>query len=151
MIQNRIKNLFPYFKSVEIIGGTLIVKVNYEDKWSVFPSSDGMIKVAKSKENKNEWYYYTTYDDNAIDMIFDLIEETIKLNLSALAKLELYNEKVNELKDLFANESLDRLANLQFVIGKKKRNSTTKKDKKTEQMEVEVGVSQNNNENIIKD
>ncbi len=139
MLQKRIDKISKYFKSIELTNNTLIIKVMYEHKWGVFPSEDGKIKVAKSEDSDDVWFYYGKADEVSVDDIFDLIDNTIEMNLSAAAKLELLTKKFDELKELFATESLDRLQTLKFVISNRKKNK-----KHTENMIVDA----KNNEEI---
>lgn len=144
-LTERIKKIEEYFKGMEIISNTVIIKVQYGDKWGAYPSSDESIKVAKSEEVINEWYYYSDYTYTIIDEIFDLIEETIEVNLSAIERLELLNEKMEELKNLFSNESLSRLKTLTFVFQDIDK-SKSKKRKKKEKIESNI---ENNNNDVI--
>lgn len=133
-LQDRIKKNAKYFRGMEMENGFLIVKVLYEDKWGVYSREDESVKVAKSTEINNEWYYYGDFDVITFDDVFDLIEETIEMNLSAIAKIELLNEKFNELKTIFATEKLEKLKTLYFafdeVINKPKRKYNKKKKDK---------------------
>lgn len=144
-LTERIKKIEEYFKGMEIISNTVIIKVQYGDKWGAYPSSDESIKVAKSEEVINEWYYYSDYTYTIIDEIFDLIEETIEVNLSAIERLELLNEKMEELKNLFSNESLSRLKTLTFVFQDIDK-SKSKKRKKKEKIESNI---ENKNNDVI--
>ena len=129
-LQDRFKNNAAYFRGMEVINNTLIIKVQYQPKWGVFPSEDETIKVAKSEEVPNEYFYYADYMTVTIDSVFDLIEATIEMNLSAAAKIELLNEKFEELKQLFASESLERLQTLTFTMKEPKRKTSKKKTSK---------------------
>jgi len=144
-LTERIKKIEEYFKGMEIISNTVIIKVQYGDKWGAYPSSDERIKVAKSEEVINEWYYYSDYTYTIIDEIFDLIEETIEVNLSAIERLELLNEKMEELKNLFSNESLSRLKTLTFVFQDMDK-PKSKKRKKKEKIESNI---ENKNNDVI--
>ena len=144
-LTERIKKIEEYFKGMEIISNTVIIKVQYGDKWGAYPSSDESIKVAKSEEVINEWYYYSDYTYTIIDEIFDLIEETIEVNLSAIERLELLNEKMEELKNLFSNESLSRLKTLTFVFQDMDK-PKSKKRKKKEKIESNI---ENKNNDVI--
>lgn len=134
-LQERINKISEYFRGMEMTNGVLIIKVSYKDKWGVFPSNDEKIKVAKSEDSINEYFYYGDFYEISFDDIFDLIDNTIEMNLSAAAKIQLLSEKFEELKILFASESLQKLQTLKFtfdekVISKPKRKYT--KRKKTE-------------------
>lgn len=142
MLQERINKISQYFRSMEMTNGIIIIKVQYNNKWGVYPSDDNKIKVAKSEDTPNEWFYYGNFNDITVDDIFDLIENTIEMNLSAAAKLELLNSKFEELKNLFATESLERLSTLKFVLSNKKSYRKNKKTVTTDEP--------NNTENIDK-
>ena len=111
------------------------------------------IKVAKSEEVPNEWFYYSDYTYTVIDEIFDLIEETIDMNLSAIERLGLFNQKMEELKELFANEPLSKLKTLSFHFEeeKPKRNKKKKVVKLEEPIveeEMKSEITYENNEEI---
>lgn len=153
-LQERIQKNEKYFRGMEIVNNTVIIKVLYGEKWGAYPSQDEIIKVAKSDEVKNEWFYYADYTYTVIDDIFNLIEETIEMNLSAIERLELFNVKMEELKTLFANESLQKLKTLSFqfeeVKKTKKNKSKKKKSNENEDVnelisEVSVNIEENNN------
>ena len=153
-LQERIKKNELYFRGMEIVNNTAIIKVLYGEKWGAYPSPDEKIKVAKSDEVPNEWFYYSDYTYTVIDEIFDLIEETIDMNLSAIERLELFNQKMEELKELFANEPLSKLKTLTFHFEeeKSKRNNRKKKKNKEEipadEIKSEVVYEVENNEEI---
>lgn len=132
MLQEKIDKISKYFKSLEINNGILILKVQFPSKWGVFPSDDEKIKVAKSEETPNEWFYYGDYGVISFDEIVDFVQNTINVNLSAEEKLKLLNEKFDELKTIFANESLDNLKNLKFVFGKRKKIKKEDAENKTQ-------------------
>jgi hypothetical protein len=152
-LQERIKKNEVYFRGMEIVNNTAIIKVLYGEKWGAYPSPDEKIKVAKSEEVPNEWFYYSDYTYTVIDEIFDLIEETIDMNLSAIERLGLFNQKMEELKELFANESLSKLKTLTFHFEeeKPKRNKKKKVVKLEEPIveeEVKCEITYENNEEI---
>ena len=124
-LQDRIKENALYFRGMEMTNGILIIKVLYEDKWGVYPNKEETIKVAKSNDTPNEWYYYGDFEVISFDEIFDLIEETVTMNINAAKKIELLNQKFEELKNIFATERLEKLETLYFAF-----NETTTKPKK---------------------
>lgn len=148
MLQKRIDKISKYFKSMELTNGTFIVSVIYEPKWGVFPSEDEKIKVTPSDDVADEWFYYAKSSEKSIDEVFDLIDETIDSNLAAAEKYKLLIEKFDELKKMFAEEDLDRLKTLRFVLNKPKKQRGRKKseDIKTKDDEI-VDVENNQSEN----
>lgn len=144
MLQDKINKISKYFKSMELTNGTFIVSVRYEPKWGVFPSEDGEIKVTPSEEVADEWFYYAKASEKTIDDVFDLIDETIDSNLAAAEKYKLLIDKFEELKKMFAEEDLDRLKTLKFVLGKPKK---VKKPKKTVEQVIETVKEADNGNN----
>lgn len=120
-LQERITSLQDYFLSIEVKDSLYIVKVVFPHKWSAYNSDDEVIKVAKSETNRNEWFYYANITEVDLNDIFDLIEETIHTNESVTKKIELMRVKMEELKDLFQTETLERLETLEFIFNKPKQ------------------------------
>ena len=116
MLQDEIMKLGDYFRGIEYFNDALIVKVNFPPRWQVYPSIDGNIKPAKSEKTVGEYFYYGDMNKVSLDEIFALIEETIEANKDAELKIQLLNEKVIELKELFKRETYDRLSRLKYVI-----------------------------------
>ena len=91
------------------------------------------------------WFYYAQADTVDMEMIFDLIEETIEMNESVRLKIELLKSKVEELKVLFDTEPLNKLERLEFTfkpeIGEKSKSKRKYNKKKKEDV---VVVSEEN-------
>ena len=150
-IQERIKNISNYFVGMEINSGFYLVKVKYGKKWGAYDRQDGLIKKAQSEEEADVWFYYADIEQVELDEVFDLIEETIQMNQSALAKVELLRAKIEELKTLFEENTLETLETLEFTftepkkkkarkVSKKKKEANTE-PKNTEKQEVEDNVT----------
>lgn len=157
-LQDRIKDNAKYFRGMEMTNGILIVKVLYEEKWGVYPKDDESVKIAKSTELPNEWYYYGDFDVITFDDVFDLIEETVEMNINAAKKIQLLNQKFEELKQIFATENLQKLETLYFGFNetvkskpKRKYNKKKKEEINTTEEVVEIPsevVDENNYENV---
>ena len=130
MLQDRINKISEYFRGMEITNNTYIVRVSFKDRWGVFPSEEKGIKVCKSEEVANEFFYYANYITASIDDVFDLIEETISMNIDAEMKINLLSVKMDELKMLFSSESLEKLQTLYFAFNEVSKPLTPKKRKK---------------------
>ena len=130
MLQDRINKIKEYFRGMEITNNTYIIKVAYKDKWGVFPSEDNNIKVCKSEDAINEFFYYANYTTVNIEDIFNLIEETIEMNISAEMKINLLTSKIDELKEIFTNEPLEKLQTLYFAFQETSNNTKKKRKKK---------------------
>lgn len=136
-LQERMNDMMPYFRGIEMYNEALMVKVVYPDKWKAYPSDDGKIKVTPSDDGRMT-YYYADSKDTTYEEMFDLVEQTIKANQDIILKLKLLRDKVEELKELFQNTSYDDLLNLQFVIEKPTKKSKRKYVKKKVKVDEEV-------------
>lgn len=142
-LRDRINANIEYDPSIEMTGGLNIVRVTYPDKWRVYSNDDETIKVAASETEANKWFYYANAEFVDVEDIFDLIEHTVKFNQEISKKIKLLNEKIEELKEIFSNTSLEELETLEFVMEKpKKKEKRTytrkKKEKVTEEKKDEL-------------
>ena len=115
-LQDRMNDMKPYFRGIEMYNEALIVKVKFPEKWNAYNSNDERIKATPSETEANMIFYYASSEDTTYDEIFDLIEETIKANQDIILKIKLLGEKVEELRDLFGKLSYDELLTLKFVV-----------------------------------
>ena len=115
-----IKKIKEYFLSIEMYEGRWVMSVKYKPKWRAYASADGKIKVSKDENEEDVWWYYASDDSIDIDDIINLVTETISTNIEAIKKVELFKTKAEELKKLFADESLsfDKLKSLKFIFDK---------------------------------
>lgn len=146
MLQDEIMKLGDYFRGIEYYNEALIVKVNFPQRWQVYASKDGNIKPAKSEKAVGEYYYYGNMNVVTLDDIFGVIKETIEANKDAELKIQLLNEKANELKELFKTNPYDKLLGLKFVLeevkAEKPKRKYTKKKKKVEEENNDVVVAE---------
>ena len=126
-MEDYISKIGEYFEGIERYNDALIVRVKLPERWGTYPSSDERIKVAKSEEVPNEYYYYGSSNDVNLEDIFQLILETIQMNKDVLLKIELLKEKVQELKELFDTKPLDELKTLKFVKENPKKTKSKRK------------------------
>ena len=150
-LQERMNDMKPYFRGIEMYNEALMVKVIYPPRWKAYPSVDGRIKVTASDNDKSLTYYYADSKDTTYEEMFDLIEETIKANNEIVLKLQLLKTKVEELKELFSQLSYDELKTIKFVTedvkGPKGKKKYTKKKKEAEKAQ-EVPQIENNEEEM---
>ena len=153
-LQERMNDMKPYFRGIEMYNEALMVKVVYPPRWKAYPSSDNRIKVTVGDNDKSLTYYYADSKDTTYEDMFDLIEETIKANNEIILKLQLLKTKVDELKELFSQLSYDELKTIKFVTESVKtskgRRKNTKKDKNAEKAQ-EVPQIEPNNEEVNKE
>lgn len=98
-----------------------VVTINFNPKWNVVKPLDETVSCVNQTESGA--YVYFTEVNNGIDAVFDAIDHTINYNEDVEKKITLLRQKINELQELFANETYENLQRLSFVIqgGAKKR------------------------------
>ena len=154
MLQDEIMKLGDYFRGIEYYNDALIVKVNFPPRWQVYPSKDGNIKPAKSESNAGEYYYYGNMNKVSLDDIFGVIKETIEANKDAELKIQLLNDKANELKELFKTTPYEKLLGLKFIIEEPKVEKPKRKynkKKKVEEVTTETVEAETNEPTSILD
>lgn len=149
-LQERMSDMKPYFRGIEMYNEALMVKVVMPANWKCYPSADGRIKVTPSDSDPNMTFYYADSNNTSYEDMFDLIEETIKANKDVVLKLKLLKEKVEELKETFSRHTYEELETLKFVLTepekpKAKRKYTKKKKDAEKQEEEEVPQIEENN------
>ena len=154
-LQERMNDMKPYFRGIEMYNEALMVKVVFPDRWKAYPSNDGRIKVTPSDDGRLT-YYYADSKDTTYEEMFDLVEETIKANNDIVLKMKLLREKGEELKELFSRLSYEELATLKFVTEKPKeakpKRKYTKKKKEAEKAQEQPQTETNDDmEELLKD
>ena len=146
-LQERMNDMKPYFRGIEMYNDALIVRVMFPQKWKAYNSNDGRIKATPSETVANEYFYYANSNDTTYEDMFDLIEETIKANNDIVLKLKLLRDKVEELKEMFSNHSYDELTTLKFVFeapkNEKPKRKYTRKKKEAEKAQEEPQTENN--------
>ena len=128
-INDRIKKIEPYFKSLNMVDGTTVVLVKFPNKWKIFNQEEitETYKVYTGKKENVDGIFFLSEMSNGIDCIFDAIEEVINQNKTFEEKAALLEIKAKELSELFLVEPIEKLRTLEFTFSAKK---VTRKPKK---------------------
>lgn len=113
-IQKTLDSLQPYVIGIRYLQGTPLVDCVFKEGWSV--PEDPIIKREKGDDSMN---YYMLFSDSpkvGLDDLLGYVEKTIKMNLDREKKHDLLRMKVEELKNIFKNNSLAKLKNLKFTF-----------------------------------
>lgn len=113
-IQKALDALQPYVIGIRYLEGTVLVDVVFKEGWAV--PEDPQINKAKGDEGMNYYMLFSEAPNVGLDEILAYVDKTIKLNLEREKKHELLREKVNELKELFKKNSLEKLNRLKFTF-----------------------------------
>lgn len=116
MIQEKLNKLKPYFKGLKAADNYRIVEFNLKDTWLI--EEDKFIELQQKpiKESSSILYSMFYSDKKSFDDIIDFVyERVIKHNLELEQKEELLRAKVEELKRVFEDKSLNELSGLKFT------------------------------------
>jgi hypothetical protein len=129
-INERIKEIEPYFKSLNMVDGTTVILVKFPDKWKIFNAEEltETYNVYTGKKENVDGIFFLSETSNGVDCIFDAIEEVINQNKTFEEKAALLEIRAKELSDLFLTEPLEKLRTLEFTFPAKK---STRKPKLT--------------------
>lgn len=149
-IQERIKNISEYFVGMQMSteDNVVYVRTRFPDNWVISELLEDNFNVRGIQDKKNKTQFFFTNIENGFDVVFDAIDFTIQMNKSALERLELFKEKVEELKELFDSEEIEKLRRLEFTFKKQEKKSRKKKVAVVEHIEPEYITQVTDNANL---
>ena len=116
MIQERFNQLQPYLRGVKLAGEFSVVECILKNTWKI----DGIIpegiqyKSGKESEEHRGYVSHMFWAEETIDDIVNALEIVINTNIEMEQKQALLRSKVEELKKMFEDKSLDELKALKF-------------------------------------
>jgi hypothetical protein len=115
-IEESFINLSPYIKGFKKTDNYRIMEVNLKSTWEIIPDDNIESKTQKSEGNSDLLYILFYSEKETFDyMVNWLKKNVIDYNLEIEEKEKLLKAKVEELKRVFENKSLDELSNLKFT------------------------------------
>ena len=115
-INDRIRNVGEYFAVFNVHDGAVCVGVRFPDKWTLFDAETICNEFRVQIKVKDGTTFFLCDINDGFDPVFDAVDFIIEQNKALEEKTSLLREKVEELRTLFEQESLDRLRTLQFVF-----------------------------------
>lgn len=114
-----IKSLRPYFFSLREIENNVSLDIKVPLTWSyediIKPYRSLKVKI----QDKNDRFTLVSLiagaTQNGYDIVFACALEIIKLNKEEEEKQKLFQQKVKELEELFKNQSLDKLKDINLL------------------------------------
>ena len=114
-IQKTLDSLQPYVIGIRYLEGKIpVVDAVFKEGWSVI--DDPKIEKAKGDESLNYYMIYSEKPGVGLDDLLAYVERVIKANQEREKKHDLLKAKVNELKELFKKQPLNKLMNLKFTF-----------------------------------
>jgi len=117
MIQKRFNELQPYLRGVKLAGEYAVVECILKNTWKIDGLTvEGVQYKASGKESEEHKGYigYMFWSEMSIDDLVDNVELIVNANIEMEQKQALLRSKVEELKKMFEDRSLDELKGLKF-------------------------------------
>ena len=113
-----VENIIVYTNSIRKLEKYLSFDCVFPTTWSILKNQVDETKTVfhKNNENGKTVSFLSEISDESIGETVKIIETVITYNKEKEEKQRLFNEKVNELKNLFEKEGLDELKSLKFDI-----------------------------------
>jgi hypothetical protein len=114
-----IKSLRPYFFSLREIENNVSLDIKIPLSWKydeiIKPYRILNIKIQDKNDKHTLLSLISNATQNGYDVAFACANEIIKLNKEEEEKQRLFQEKVKELQELFKNQSLDKLKDINLL------------------------------------
>lgn len=114
-LQKTLESLQPYVIGIRYLQGTTLVDVVLTEGWTL--PEDSKITRTKGDESMNYHMIHSDASGIGLDELLAYVDKTIKMNLDREKKHELLKIKVNELKEIFKKNPLNKLQRLKFTFG----------------------------------
>jgi hypothetical protein len=111
-IQKTLDALQPYVVGIRYVEGVPVIDAVFKEGWNV--PQDQLIKTLKGDESLNYFMIYSDSQNIGVDELLGFVGKTIKINQEREKKHELLKMKVEELKTIFKQSSLEKLTRLKF-------------------------------------
>jgi hypothetical protein len=114
-----ISALRPFFFSLREIKENISLDIKIPSHWKYdYMISEIQIKVQDENDRNKLVSIIGAATKEGYDGVFNIAKKIIKSNQEEEEKIKLFNDKVEELKTLFLNSSLDKLKDISFKPGK---------------------------------
>lgn len=119
--------LRPYFFSLREINETLSLDIKVPAIWKYEMFFSETESVRFKTQDKNEKFHLVSLlsppTEDGFDNVVRVANKIIKFNIEEEEKRKLFEIKINELKSLFQNESLDKLKEINFLEPNEQHNT----------------------------
>ena len=114
-----IKSLKPYFFSLREVDNSVSLDIKLPTSWKyehiIAPYRSIKFKVQDKNDKFNLISIFSVATQEGYDIVIGCANEIILVNKEEEEKRKLFEEKVNELKILFQNQSLDKLKDIKLI------------------------------------
>jgi hypothetical protein len=136
--------VLTYLSQIRKVEDYIVFDVLFPNSWKVpkkFVNEEKFVNQGTTEENFILLWFVSDLNEDDIETTKNNILGIINYNLEREEKEKLLENKINELKSIFNNESLDSLKNLKFDI-KTIKKLTNEKRKDAEVVQAVIGEGQ---------
>lgn len=120
----KLKNVWSVIRRSD--DGRYVVGVTFPDGYGVYDSADSRIHVLDDTKGESGLYWYVAQDLSVtLSEVIEFIGNTVDANIEAIKKAQLYELKVKELRDFFADTDMS-YSELEALTFKFKEETKTK-------------------------
>lgn len=123
-----IKSLRPHFFSLREIENNVSLDIKIPLTWNyeniIKPYSTIKIKVQDKNDKFTLVSLISNATQNGYDVLFACANDILKINKEEEEKQRLFHQKVKELEELFKNQSLDKLKDINLIKKDGQENTT---------------------------
>lgn len=120
----KLKNVWSVIRRSD--DGRYLVGVTFPDGYGVYNSADDRIHVLDDTKGESGLYWYVAQDLSVtVSDVIEFIDNTVDANMEAIKKAKLYELKVNELRNFFADTDMS-YSELEALTFKFKEEAKTK-------------------------
>ena len=111
--------ILSYLSQIRVVENYIVFDVLFPNSWKVpkkYINEDKFVNQGTNEDNLILLWFVSDLSDDDIELTKNNILGIINYNLEREEKEKLLENKINELKSIFSNESLDSLKNLKFDL-----------------------------------
>ena len=149
-IQERIKRAGEYFNGMQVTKvddtDVIYVIVRFPERWLIDETVQEKYDVSVVDGKMPGEYFFCAEMSVGFDAVFDAVDQCIQVNKDAMERAQLFQEKINELKEIFGNEenTIKKLRTLEFTFPRQKKEISKKKSLVEEIADQEIEGRENN-------
>ena len=116
---NEFNILFPYLNSVRKLENYLSFDVEFPKKWKIpkrFVNEEQIVERTESGSEFRNFSFVCPFVENGVEETIKNIKIIISYNKELEEKEKLFNSKVQELKNIFEKQNLEKLHSLKFEL-----------------------------------
>jgi hypothetical protein len=115
--------IHPYLQSVRKLKNYLSIDVNFPSTWKLpkkYVPENSVVENDPTIKDHRSFSFVSVFEENLVVEMLINLNGVIKYNKEREEKEKLFEDKVNELKQIFDKQNLENLKNLSFELTEKK-------------------------------